>query len=68
MTLVEEVHAPITKGDKFGTLTIAGLGEKKVSVPIAALNSVEEASFFGRLIDAIQLFFLKMFGGDPLEY
>ena len=68
LTLVEEVHAPITKGDKFGTLTIAGLGEKKVSVPITALNSVEEASFFGRLIDAIQLFFLKIFGGDPLEY
>ena len=65
---MKRLHAPITKGDKFGTLTIAGLGEKKVSVPITALNSVDEASFFGRLIDAIQLFFLKLFDGDPLEY
>ncbi len=68
LTLVEEIHAPITKGDKFGTITISGLSEKQVSVPIAALNSVEEAGFLSRLIDSIQLFFLKLFDGDPLEY
>lgn len=68
MTLVEEIHAPVTKGDKLGTLTIVGLGEKKVSVPISALNSVDEAGFLSRLIDSIHLFFLKLFDGDPLEY
>ena len=68
MILVEEIHAPVTKGDKLGTLTIVGLGEKKVSVPISALNSVDEAGFLSRLIDSIHLFFLKLFDGDPLEY
>ena len=68
MTLVEEIHAPISKGEKFGTLTISGLGEKEVSVPIAALNGVDEAGFLSKLIDSIHLFFLKLFGQDPLEY
>ncbi len=68
ITLVKEIHAPITRGDKFGTLLISGLNEREFSVPIAALNSVEEAGFFSKLIDSIQLFFLKLFGGDPLEY
>ena len=68
MTVVEEIHAPINKGDKFGTLSISGLGERQISVPIAALNSVEEAGSFSRLMDSIQLFFLKLFDGDPLEY
>lgn len=68
ITLVEEIHAPIRKGDKFGTLIISGLSQEKVSVPITALNSVEEAGFFSKLIDSIQLFSLKLFDGDPLEY
>ena len=68
ITLVEEIHAPIRKGDKFGALIISGLSQEKVSVPITALNSVEEAGFFSKLIDSIQLFSLKLFDGDPLEY
>ena len=68
ITLVEEIHAPINKGDNFGTLSISGLSERQISVPIAALNSVEEAGSFSRLMDSIQLFFLKLFDGDPLEY
>ena len=68
ITLVEEIHAPIRKGDKFGKLMISGLSQEKVSVPITALNSVEEAGFFSKLIDSIQLFSLKLFDGDPLEY
>ena len=68
ISLVEEIHAPIRNGDKFGARMISRLSDEKVSVPLTALNSVEEAGFFSKLIDSIQLFFLKLFDGDPLEY
>ena len=40
----------------------------EISLPLKALNPVKEAGFFVGLWDSIQLFFLKLFGGDPLAY
>jgi len=60
----QEIHAPIQKGQQLGSLTITGASS--ISSPLVALNAVEEAGFFSRLWDTLNLFFLKMFSGDPL--
>lgn len=62
MHIDETIKAPIAAGDELGNLTIDLNGERLVDVPLVALEPVEEAGFFQRLIDAIKLFFLKIFG------
>ena len=66
--LVEEVHAPINQGDQLGTLTVTLPEGNEITVPLEALNSVEESGFFTGLVDSIMLFSLKLMGGDPLEF
>ncbi len=63
-----EIHAPIEKGDELGSLTISVPDKEDISVPLTALNGVQEAGFFARTWDSILLFFVRLFGGDPLEY
>lgn len=62
MHIDETIKAPIAVGDELGNLTIDLNGERLVDVPLVALEPVEEAGFFQRLIDAIKLFFIKIFG------
>ncbi len=62
MHIDETIKAPIAVGDELGSLTIDLKGERLVDVPLVALEPVEEAGFFQRLIDAIKLFFIKIFG------
>ena len=62
-----EIHAPLKKGQELGSLTVTVGSDETVKRPLVALNSVEEAGFFSRLWDTINLFFLKIFGGDPLR-
>lgn len=58
----ETIKAPVATGDELGRLTV-DLGEERlVDVPLVALEPVEEAGFFARLIDAIKLFFISLFG------
>ncbi|WP_430461648.1 D-alanyl-D-alanine carboxypeptidase family protein [Thalassolituus sp. LLYu03] len=57
----EYIKAPITKGQVMGTLTLSMDGEVRAERPLIALNDVEEAGFFGRLMGAIKLFFAKLF-------
>ena len=67
MEIDSEIHAPLKMGQELGSLTVTvGLTET-VKRPLIALNALEEAGFFGRLWDTISLFFLKIFGGDPLR-
>lgn len=61
-----EFRGAITEGAEVGTLTVTLEGESVFEAPLVALSPVEEAGFFARLWDAIALFFLKLFGGDPL--
>ena len=68
VSVVDEVHAPLNAGDQLGTLTISQEGAEDIVVPLKALNGVKESGFFVSLWDSISLFFLKLFGGDPLEY
>lgn len=67
MDIDAEIHAPLSEGQQLGTLTILINEEKLLSVPLVALNPVGEAGFFSRLWDAVSLFFLRLFGGDPLK-
>ncbi len=62
MHIDQTIKAPIAAGDELGNLTIDLNGERLVDVPLVALEPVEEAGFFQRLIDAIKLFFIKIFG------
>ncbi|MBA57916.1 MAG: serine-type D-Ala-D-Ala carboxypeptidase [Gammaproteobacteria bacterium] len=67
ITLVEEIHAPIRRGDQVGILNIRDADKKNIDIPVVALNDVEEAGFLSWVWDSLSLFFLKLFGGDPLE-
>ena len=66
MDLTPVLHAPLAKGDEMGKLTVS-LGEEVVyEGPLVALEGVAEAGAFSRILDAVGLFFLELFGGDPL--
>jgi len=55
MDIESQIKAPISIGDTFGTLTVT-LGDKEIaSVPLVALESVEEAGLFKRLMDKAKL-------------
>lgn len=64
----KEIHAPIEKGDVLGSLTVSLPDKDDISVPLTALNGVQEAGFLARIWDSILLFVVSIFGGDPLEY
>lgn len=67
MDLDRIVRAPVERGQELGSLTVT-LGEETVyEGPLVAARGVEEAGFFSRMWDGIVLFFLQLFGGDPLE-
>ena len=68
INLQNEIHAPIAKGDQLGTLKLIMDEGEELVVPVRALGGVAEAGFFASLWDAIALFFLKLFGGDPLAF
>ncbi len=68
LSFIDEVHAPVAQGDQLGTLMVTLPEGREISLPLKALNPVKEAGFFVGLWDSIQLFFLKLFGGDPLAY
>lgn len=57
----EYIKAPIAKGQVVGKVTLSMDGEVRAERPLIALNDVEEAGFFGRLMGSIKLFFAKLF-------
>ena len=61
MHVNEIIKAPITVGQELGNLTVELEGQLIVNTPIVALNAVEEAGFFARLLDNIKLFFRNLF-------
>ncbi len=62
-----EVHAPLKKGDRLGSLTVNIPEGESFSVAIEALNDVNESGFLSRLWDSVVLFITKLFGGNPLS-
>ena len=62
-----EVHAPLRVGQELGTLMVKMGDSGEINdYPVVALDKIYSAGFFNRLWGSIQLFFLKLFGGDPL--
>ena len=50
MELASEIHAPLRQGQELGRLKITAAGTQTQSRPLVALNAVEEAGFFQRLM------------------
>lgn len=61
MHVNEIIKAPIQVGQELGNLTVELDGQLIVNAPIVAMNAVEEAGFFARLLDNIKLFFRNLF-------
>ena len=59
-------RAPLSKGDETGKLTVMYGEEIVYEGPLVALSEVPEAGAFSSFVDAVSLFFLELFGGDPL--
>lgn len=53
----QPIFAPITAGDKIGTLKLTLDGKPVAEVPAVALQDVPIASFFGRVWDSLLLYF-----------
>ena len=51
------ISAPITQGQELGNVVIALDDEELLNLPIVSAASIEEAGFFSRMLDSIQLFF-----------
>ena len=60
-TVQPRIVAPAQKGQAFGEIAVR-LGEREVSkTPLVALREVPESGWFGRMVDAILLFFYSLF-------
>ena len=60
------VEAPLSEGDVLGSLRVGLEGETIFTGDLKAGNTIQAAGFFGSVWDSISLFFLQLFGGDPL--
>ncbi len=60
MDINNEIKAPVVAGQTYGVVRIT-LDDKEVkTVPLVALNSVEEGGFFKKVWDSIMLFFISL--------
>lgn len=63
-TLIEhKIKAPIDKLQPLGKVVLTLDGEVVAEEPLVALIAVEEAGFFARIWDSVQLFVLDLFSG-----
>jgi serine-type D-Ala-D-Ala carboxypeptidase (penicillin-binding protein 5/6) len=58
------IEAPVELGQDFGELRLKLDGKTILRAPLVALQAVEEANFFSRLLDAIHLFFRNLLADD----
>jgi len=56
------IEAPITAGQRLGTVSVSLAGASVYEAPLVARESVEPAGFFTRIWDQLMLFFLQLFG------
>lgn len=59
--LTSDLKAPIEKGQTLGMVHYTVDGEDIKTQPLVALESVQEGSFFKRILDHIKLFFTNLF-------
>jgi len=62
MDIDAEVKAPVIAGQVYGKVRISLDGKEVKSVPLIALEAVEEGGFFKKLWDNIVLFFIGLIG------
>ena len=55
MDIESQLKAPVLSGETYGTLTVTLDGKEITSVPLVALESVEEAGIFKRLMDKAKM-------------
>ena len=60
------IKAPVSQGQRLGSLVISLEGKTLLERPVVALNAVDEAGLVSSLVDEANLFFLSLFSGDPL--
>lgn len=60
------VEAPIAEGDVLGAIRVELDGETIYTGDLIADGAIEAAGVFAGLWDSVSLFFLQLFGGDPL--
>jgi D-alanyl-D-alanine carboxypeptidase (penicillin-binding protein 5/6) len=63
MEIDQTIIAPVAEGTTYGQLVVSLDGETLLQEPLVALESVDQAGFWGRLWDGIVLFFTQFFGG-----
>ena len=51
------IEAPVNMGQTLGRMTITLDGEELVSVPLVALQEVEESGFIGSMLDSVLMLF-----------
>ena len=64
MQLDDVVEAPVKVGEKLGQLTITMDGKQVYQSPLLAIAPVPRGGLMSRMWDAIDLFFVQLFGGD----
>lgn len=62
IVLQPELNAPIQQGQVVGKLITTMNDQQIAEKPLVALDAVEQAGFFSRLIDHIKQFFANLFG------
>lgn len=60
-TLDQALKAPLAKGEQVGTLHLKLAGEDVVTLPLVALEEVEQGGLFSRLVDYIRLLIQGLF-------
>ncbi|WP_445400316.1 serine hydrolase [Zobellella sp. An-6] len=60
-TLDQALKAPLAKGEQVGTLHLKLAGEDVVTLPLVALEDVEQGGLFSRLVDYIRLLIQGLF-------
>lgn len=55
------IQAPVVAGQELGNVIVTLDDKELLNTPLVALTPIEEAGFFSRIIDAISLFFHKLF-------
>ena len=53
----DSVMAPVSQGQKLGTITLEHDGEVIKEVPLVALRSVREGGFFHNIVDSMLMIF-----------
>ncbi|ODS24745.1 serine-type D-Ala-D-Ala carboxypeptidase [Candidatus Endobugula sertula] len=53
----QTIEAPITQGQELGNVVVALKDEELLNIPVVALQGVEPAGIFSRMVDSVHLFF-----------